>query len=150
MKKISTILILTMISFGISYGQNKGDIKFTHAKNYFVKNSYKEGELRQYKILSQKEFDEIFGMACLMGNEGKPTTIDFKKQFVFAIICPETTISDELIPVNLKKENKNKLSFNYKTKIGSEQSYTSRPCIIIVIDKKYKNCEIAIKNQIVK
>ncbi len=149
-KKILTIAIIIFISCSISFAQNKTDIPFTQAKNYFVKNSYKKGDLKVNKILTQKEFDDIFGMACLMGNEGKPTPIDFKKQFVLVVINDETNVSTDLIPKSLKKEKKNKLIFEYETKIGKEQNYITQPCLIILVDKKYKNYGIELTNNIVK
>jgi hypothetical protein len=149
-KKVLTFAILIICSFSISFAQSKSNIPFIQAKNYFVKNSYKMEEIKQSKILSQKEFDEIFGMACLMGNEGKPTVIDFNKQFVIIIVNKETNNSTELFPISLKKEKKNKLIFDYQIKTGMEQSFVSQSCLIIIVDKKYKNYTIDFKSQSVE
>jgi hypothetical protein len=149
-KKVLTFTILIICSFSISFAQSKSDIPFIQAKNYFVKNSYKIEEIKQSKILSQKEFDEIFGMACLMGNEGKPTVIDFNKQFVIIVVNKETNNSTELVPISLKKEKKNKLIFDYQIKTGMEQSFVSQSCLIIIVDKKYKNYTIEFKSQSVE
>jgi len=144
-KKVLTIAILTLCSISISFAQSKSNIPFIQAKNYFVKNSYKSKEIKQSKILSQKEFDEIFGMACLMGNDGKPTPVDFNKQFLIMVVYKETNISTDLIPISLKKEKKNKLVFDYQIKTGKEQSFVSQPCLIIIVDKKYKSYMIEYK-----
>jgi hypothetical protein len=149
-KKVLTIAILTLCSISISFAQSKSDIPFIQAKNYFVKNSYKSMEIKQSKILSQKEFDEIFGMACLMGNEGKPTPVDFNKQFVIIVVNKETNNSTELVPISLKKEKKNKLVFDYQIKTGKDQSFVSQACLIIIVDKKYKNYTIEFKSQSVE
>ena len=147
LKKVLTIALITLCSFSISFAQSKSDIPFVQAKNYFVKNSYKSGEIKQGKILSQKEFDELFGMACLMGNDGKPTPIDFNKQFVIILVNQETITSTDLTPISLKKEKKNKLVFNYEIKTGKEQSFVSQTCLIIIVDKKYKNYTIEFKSR---
>jgi hypothetical protein len=131
---------------GVSIGQNKADVKFTVAKNYFVKNTFKNEEVVQKKIVSQKDFDEIFGMASLMGAEGKPTPIDFKKQFVIVVICKETNKATELQVLSLQKGKKNKLLLQFETKIGTEMTYVSQAFLIIVVDDKYKNQEIEFIN----
>jgi hypothetical protein len=61
-----------------------GKIAYQNIKNYFVKNTVKKEQKR--KIENQKEFDALFGAAAIMGAEGKPSPIDFKRQNVIAII----------------------------------------------------------------
>ena len=48
-------------------------------------------------------------MATVMGANGKPTPIDFNKQFVIAVINNETDISTSFTPIKLEKTEAKKL-----------------------------------------
>src|SRR5690606_11717534 len=61
-------------------------IPYVLAQNYFVKNTIGEDRNGIYKIETQAAFDELFSPAASMGKDGKPTPIDFEKQYVIAII----------------------------------------------------------------
>jgi hypothetical protein len=108
------------------------DIPYILAKNYFVKNTVKS--IDNPKIDTEEKFNEIFGMATTMGEEGKPTSIDFSKQMVIALVLNETDIETSLSPLQLIKTKK-VLSLDYKLVLGRKQSYTSRPFFAIIIDK---------------
>ena len=76
---------------------NKGDISgiaFEVAKNYFFKNNQEIPS--SPKITTAEEFGKLFGMATTMGEDGKPTEIDFTKQFVLAIVLPVTNLATEI------------------------------------------------------
>lgn len=53
------------------------EIAFEVAKNYFFKNNQVIPEYP--KIVSEEEFNKLFGMATTMGEDGKPTAIDFTR-----------------------------------------------------------------------
>ena len=75
----------------------RSEVVFEVAKNYFFKN---DQVIPEYpKIVSEEEFTKLFGMATTMGEDGKPTAIDFTKQFVLAIVLPETDFATEINPV---------------------------------------------------
>ncbi len=109
------------------------DITFTVAKNYFVKNTVQK--LDNPKIETSEKFAEIFGMATTMGNDGKPTEIDFSKQYVIAVVMPETDMMTTVEPVSLQKNTKGDVILIYKSVIGEKQSYTTRPNFAIIVDK---------------
>ena len=136
MKKI-TVILSSMLCSIIVFGQSNPEIPFIEAKKYFVKNTYRYGSLKNPKIDSQKKFDEIFGVAMVMGND-KPTAIDFSKQYVIAVIEKETNKTTTLIAKSLVKNDKKKIIFEYQIKEGEEQSSSSVPCMLLVVDKKYK------------
>lgn len=108
------------------------DVSYILAANYFVKNTV--NQLDNPKIETAEKFNEIFGMATTMGKEGKPTEIDFSKQFVIALILPETDLLTTIKPISLKKNN-NEITFNYSLEVGAKQTFTSRPSLAIVVDK---------------
>jgi hypothetical protein len=138
----TTILLL---AFSLLFAQKKTEIPFTIAKNYFVNNSYKTGDLSNYKILTAQKFEQLIGMATLMGPDGKPTEIDFSKQFVIIVVNPQTDSPTKLTPEKLTATGSNKLIFEYKTEIGEKTTYTMTPFTMIIVDKKYKNRKIIVK-----
>ncbi|BDD05790.1 hypothetical protein [Aureibacter tunicatorum] len=115
--------------------EEKHSIPFTIAQNYFVKNDV--DKLKYPKLKSEEEFDKIFGSATTMGKEGKPTKIDFDKQFVIAVVLPETKYSTTIEPVSLKKKDVDELVFTYKVDTGEKQSYTIKPSLAIIVDKSH-------------
>jgi len=108
-------------------------IAFTVAKNYFVRND--AGKVHNPKIETAEEFRQIFGMAATMGKNGRPTTIDFTRQYVIAVLLPETNRTTTIDPVSLRKDAMGEIVLTYKIVVGQEQSYTIIPNLIIVVDR---------------
>ena len=102
------------------------DVPYVVAKNYLV-----------------AEFARTFGMATTMGEEGKPTAIDWEKQFVIAVVLDEASEYVTIEPKALLN-TKDGLHFRYTVKTGDEISYSMRPCLIVVVDKKYQSRIISI------
>jgi hypothetical protein len=114
--------------------ENKlSNINFTVLKNYFVKNTVIK--LDNPKIESAEKFNQIFGMATTMGKDGKPSDVDFSKQYIIAVIMSETKFATSLQIISLRKNSQNQIKFNYKLAIGQKQSFSSRPFIAIAVDK---------------
>lgn len=109
------------------------NIPFTVAKNYFVKNTVKK--LDNPKIKTVSKFNEVFGMATTMGNDGKPTEIDFQKKYVIAVVLPETDLMTTINPVSLQKNGSGKIILIYRKTVGQKQTYTISPNFIIIVDK---------------
>lgn len=108
-------------------------VNFTLANNYFVNNTVTK--LENPKIETQEHFDEIFGTSAHMGNDGKPTVIDFSKQNVLAVVLPETDRQTEIYPISLQKDEKGEILLTYEVKVGQKQTYTIRPNFAVIIDK---------------
>jgi hypothetical protein len=113
--------------------QNNSDIPYTVAKNYFVKNTVTQ--LDNPKIESAEKFEAVFGMATVMGPDGKPSPIDFSKQNVIALVLPETDLATTLAPVSLQNDARGNIVFTYKKTTGAKQSYSTRPSLAIVVNK---------------
>ena len=77
---------------------------------------------------------------------GKPTEINFSKQYVIAIVGDETDIATEMSPVSLQRDDKNQVTLNYKVRKGNKQSFKIRPLLIVVADKSYEGA-VNIKEQ---
>jgi hypothetical protein len=108
------------------------------AKNYFLKNDYKEAELHYLKITTEKAFYRVFGMGATMGNQGAPTKIDFSKYYVIALIDKTSNLKSDM-KVSITQTNKNISVVVFKNQVtGSEQSYLSRPFKILMIENQYQ------------
>ena len=77
-------------------------VAFEVAKNYFFKNDQEIPA--SPKITTAEEFGKLFGMATTIGEDGKPTEIDFTKQFVLAIVLPVTNLATEITHNRLEEK----------------------------------------------
>ncbi|MBP5277440.1 MAG: hypothetical protein J6Z18_02990, partial [Prevotella sp.] len=119
------------------------EVAFEVAKNYFFNNGQEIPA--SPKITTKEEFEKLFGMAAVMGKDGKPTEIDFSKQFVLAIVQPVTDINTEIVPVKVEEKG-DTLNYTYEVKTGEKQSFSMQPLSIIILDKQYENKEILLIN----
>ena len=120
------------------------EVPFTVAEHYFF-NKGQDIPVNP-KITSEELFKQLFGMATMMGENGKPTEIDFSKQFVLAVVLPVTDINTEINPVKVEEKG-DTLFYHYDVKTGEKQSFSIQPLSIIILDKKYENKEIFLINQ---
>ena len=120
------------------------EVPFTVVEHYFF-NKGQDIPVNP-KITSEELFKQLFGMATVMGENGKPTEIDFSKQFVLAVVLPVTDINTEITPVKVEEKG-DTLFYHYDVKTGEKQSFSIQPLSIIILDKKYENKEIFLINQ---
>ena len=125
-------------------GETNNEIAFEEAKNYFFKNG--EAIPADPKITSEEAFNKLFGMATTMGKDGKPTEIDFSKQFVLAIVLPVTDIATEINPIKVEEKG-DTLLYTYEIKTGEKQTYSIQPVSIIILDKKYEDKDVVLVNE---
>ena len=151
MKKIifAFAMLLTMVACSEKQAANvennveSREVFFEVANNYFFK---KDCILpTNPKITTEESFSKLFGMATTMGKDGKPTPIDFSKQFVLAIVLPVTDFATEITPVKIEEKG-DSLLYSYEVKTGEKQSYSIQPVSIIILDKKYENKEVVLVN----
>ncbi|HRP89425.1 MAG TPA: hypothetical protein PKX92_05255 [Edaphocola sp.] len=107
------------------------NIPFKIAGNYFIKNDVK-GTVPS-KISTQAEFNTYFGMAATMGETGKPTPIDFSKEYVITVDYNTTNKETELKPVSLVKKGED-IVFNYSVSEGEEAGFSLRPFLMLIVD----------------
>ena len=115
------------------------EVAYEVAKNYFFKNNQEIPA--SPKITTAEEFGKLFGMATTMGEEGKPTEIDFTKQFVLAIVLPVTEYATEIKPVKVTEKG-DSLLYTFEVKKGEKLTYSIQPVSIIILDKKYENKKV--------
>lgn len=104
--------------------------------NYFLKNNVVG--ISYPLITKQEEFSGLFGMAAVMGKDGAPTSVDFSKESVIAIVLPETNVSTEIIPLMGEKGAAQRLRMYYTVKRGEEMTSTMRPILLVKIKNKYR------------
>ncbi|MDI9882009.1 hypothetical protein [Flectobacillus longus] len=112
-------------------------IPYHTGDNYFIKNTVTEDKLVNPIITDALKFSEIFGMATVMGPKGTPTSIDFKKEFVIAIFQKASDFELSYRAVSLSQIAPKKLQLTYEEKWGKKLSFTMRPFLLLVVDKKY-------------
>ncbi len=115
---------------------NLNQINFTLARNYFVNNTVTDSDIRYLKVNNKEKFDTFFGMATKMGEDGKPTQIDFNNEYVIAVIMPETNLPTIITPISFERSDDNKLVLSYiiKTNDNQEQTFTTRPFFMLIIN----------------
>lgn len=89
------------------------------------------------KITTQEEFDKIFGMASVMGEDGAPDKIDFSKQYVLVIIG-KVSNKYSTIKINKLQRNHIEIMLYYTLKSGKEQDYSIRDSKIVQISNQYQ------------
>ena len=124
---------------------NITNVPYTEAKNYFVKNTYAVGSLKNPKITTREDFEHIFGTATKMGTDGFPSPIDFSKQYVIAII-PNSSFKQTTLTVNSLVKDNREIKLYYKQEEGIQQTFESQPGLLLIVDnfhdgivKLYKN-----------
>ena len=108
-------------------------VHYTTLENYYVRNDVDCSKTQRLIFDNKQDFEGYFGMAATMG--GRPTEINWNKQYVVALILPETKRATSINPVNVKVANDNILVFSYDVKKGDKLSHTMVPFTAVAIDK---------------
>lgn len=108
-------------------------IHFIIADRYFIANSLPK---QNTKIETEGEFNYFFHPAAVMGKGGLPIKIDFNSDYVIALTKPETSIETEK-KVELILNFEDRVQVNYSVLKAKEVSYTMKPALVVVVEKKY-------------
>jgi hypothetical protein len=129
---IVTIALMAMLS---SCAVNLGGVtaNYSPLNNYYVRNDFANGT-HKLVIHNQEDFRRVFGDAAVMGTNGNPTQVNFSRQFVVALILPETNRQTQLEPVMLNRVG-DRLYFSYIIYEGHNTSYNIRPFVAMVVDR---------------
>ena len=112
------------------------DVPFTEAHNYFVRNDAPRPI--PTKITTQDTFERIFGMAAVMGKDGLPTSIDFERQFVIAIVLPETNHTTEIQVERVTNEAEG-LAVTARVEVSeAENTWTQVPMQLLIVDRAFE------------
>lgn len=116
------------------------EVPYAELKNYFFRNDAQMPS--NPKIDTQEQFDSLFGMAPLMGPEGRPTPVDFERQFVISVVSPVTNRQTELYAEHLYAYKDllggSHLDFQYSANRAADTlSYTMQPILLIAVDRQH-------------
>ncbi len=118
-----------------SCGTSEKTVGYTEVLHYFVRNDVADFSPRV--ITASEEMRQYFGMAAVMGPGGLPTSVDFQKENVIAIVEPET-YNDTEIKIESVKKRDGHIVVTYKTVVsGGPRSYRTVPCLLVKVSKKH-------------
>ena len=141
-KTLSGVLLACTAILAFSCAPTES-LSFDVVKNYFFRNDASIPS--SPKITTQEQFESLFGAAAFMGKDGQPTPVDFTRQFVIAVVLPETDIETRLEPVSLTRSG-NTLTFTYAKTEGEKVSYAMRPLLLIASDKAVETDKVVLKS----
>ena len=87
-------------------------VRYLPLNNYFVRNDIEATKLQKLIITNETDFRSFFGEAAVMGRNGHPTPVNFKTEYVLAVILPETDRSTDVTVLDVL-QNGNSVIFNY-------------------------------------
>ena len=134
---------LVAVSLVTACSDEGKSVPFTEARNYFVRNDVVL-PLELNVIESKAQLDSIFGMAAVMGRNGRPTDIDFNREFCVAYVIPPTDTLTEIVPVGVTSKGK-ELTCAFEIKKGDPITWTIQPFSLIVIDRSYYKPQVKVK-----
>lgn len=108
-------------------------VAYKIAKNYYLRANVVT--LPTSPITSHQEFESLFGMATTMGDEGRPTPIDFEKEAVLAVTFPSGPRKTDIQVERLVKQSGRTL-FSYKVIQGDTLSYEMKPVLILIVKRE--------------
>ena len=147
MKQVVLALITVAMLVGcspLSKIEKEGyPINYTELANYYVLNNVDVSKTQRLVINSQQTFEAYFGEAAVMGRNGQPTMVNFKTQYVLAVVLPETDRQTEVIPGEVV-QNGNTIVMNYRVNKGAKTTYRMVPLAAIAIDKPVNDTQMEI------
>ena len=117
-------------------------VPYTTLDNYFVRNDVDCSKQQRLIFDNQRDFEGYFGMAATMG--GLPTEINWNKQYVVALVLPETNRATSVEPVSVKVANDNIMVFSYHVKKGDKMSHKMVPFTAVAVDKPDSNTQMTV------
>ena len=108
-------------------------VPYTTLENYFVRNDVDCSKQQRLIIDNKRDFESYFGQAATMG--GMPTQVNWNKQFVIALVMPETKRATSIQPVNVKVADNGVMVFSYQVKKGDKMSHSMVPFTAVAVDK---------------
>ena len=109
-------------------------INYTELQNYLVKSHMVTKKTQNVIIDNEEQFNKYFEEAIVMGRNGQAPQVDFKTQYVLAVILPRTNRATAVIPGEISQVG-NTVFFNYRVRKGNKQEYTVVPFTAVIIDK---------------
>jgi len=120
------------------------DVPYKLASGYFFRNDAVI-DILPHRITSEDQLLNYFGRATTMGEDGKPTDIDFDKSMVIPIVLPSTDKQTTIQIESLLRTGDKQLTLSFHVERGNEsRSYTIIPCELLIVDGSYRDYDILI------
>ena len=141
MRKVAMILSLTAVALlccqcaTSQYQRAKKGAKsvpFTPLEHYYVRNDVDCSQIQRLILDNKEDFEAYFGAGAVMG--GMPTDINWKRQFVIAILLPATRKATMVTPLEVKQSPGNVILY-YQVNTGRKTSYTLVPFTAVALDR---------------
>jgi len=107
-------------------------VSYEVLQNYYVRNDVDCSKMQRLILDSEQDFNAYFGPAAIMG--GMPTDINWNKQYVIAILLPETNKPTMVTPMQVKQSPGNVI-FKYQVNRGRKTSYTLVPFAAVALNR---------------
>lgn len=144
----AVLMLATFTPSASAANKASNTVYYTVLHNYFHNNN---APIPSSPLITTKQaFDEQFGMAAHMGNDGIPTPVNFKKQAVIAIVLPETNFATDIDSISIRETGKNELTLTYNIHEGMEYGFTSQPIFLMAINKKYRGYNVKVNAKTIK
>lgn len=72
-----------------------------------------------------------------MGEHGRPTAINFSRQYVISVARPATNVEITLVPKSLVANKKGDVVLTYQEVQGKKRTFTTKPLLLVIVDKQY-------------
>lgn len=144
MKKLFLLLLTTACFCSCGTDKKTTTVQYSIAQGYFVRNDAPPHAPYYYD--SQESFDSVFGTAAVMGENGVPTSIDFKRQSVVALIGATTICPTDYAPISLTSYN-DTLLLKYKSIEEHPTTYSMKPLLLLIINKPHYKPIVRIEKQ---
>lgn len=120
------------------------EVRYNEAVNYAVRNDAPKQTARV--VYDMETFDSIFTPTATMGEQGRPSLIDFGFEVVVPVIMPVTDRSTELkiqeVTAGTGKDGQQYLVVYYKVKRGKKLSYKVQPAAILLVGREYVGSKV--------
>ena len=107
-------------------------VPFTELEHYYVRNDVDCRQIQRLILDNKEDFEAYFGKGAVMG--GMPTDINWKRQFVVAILLPVTRKTTMVTPMEVKQSPGNVILY-YRVITGRKTSYTMVPFTAVALDR---------------
>lgn len=118
-------------------------VPYGDVEHYFLKNG---AELpADPKINTQEQFDSLFGVAAVMGDDDDlPTQVDFNDYFVIAVALPPTAQDVELEDRQLLDDGKS-LILEYSIDRDDEfRTFETQPLLLIAVNRHFERDNVVL------
>ena len=107
-------------------------VPFTELEHYYVRNDVDCRQTQRLILDNKEDFEAFFGEGAVTG--GMPTDINWKRQFVVAILLPVTRKTTMVTPLEVKQSPGNVILY-YRVITGRKTSYTMVPFTAVALDR---------------